>query len=243
MGRSLCRLALLSGMIVMTACSQVPTNQSSRMETPEADDGPIRYLALGDSYTIGESVASNRRWPVLLVRSLRKEGLEVARPRIVAKTGWTTEELSEAMDERNSEPPYDLVTLLIGVNDQYRGMDAEGYAKRFEQLLQRAINLAGGRKGRVIVVSIPDWGVTPFARKDERSRAQISREIERFNEVKRRIAEDHDVTFVNVTDLSKRVAEDITLVANDGLHPSGRQYELWLERILPAARRALRVEK
>lgn len=236
------RVAAVACALLVAACAQGPTMTEPASDAI-ADEGPVRILALGDSYTIGESVATNRRWPVLLVRRLRDSGLEVARPTIVARTGWTTDELSAALDKREFEPPYHLVSLLIGVNDQYRGREAGDFAAGFTSLLERAIELAGDRPERVVVASIPDWGATPFARKDERSRERIATEIDEYNRVKRRIAGEHGVRHVDVTDISRRVPEDITLVANDGLHPSGRQYELWVERILPEVKRALSMER
>lgn len=202
-------------------------------------EGPARFLALGDSYTIGESVASNQRWPVQLVRALRADDVEVAKPRIIAKTGWTTDELSEAVEDADLEQRFDLVSLMVGVNDQYRGRSTDDYRDDMVPLLERAIELAGGVPGRVIVVSIPDWGVTPFARKDERSAARIAGEIDAFNDVNRALAEEYGARYVDVTDISREVADDILLVANDGLHPSPQQYRRWTQRIRPVAREIL----
>jgi len=202
-------------------------------------DRPATFLALGDSYTIGETVASDQRWPAQLLRRLRHDGFRVEKPKIVAKTGWTTDELSAAMDEAGLHPPYDLVSLGIGVNDQYRGREADSVAPRFEALLERAIGLAGDRPGHVIVFSIPDWGVTPFARKDDRGAAEIGRQIDAYNRIERDITQRHHAHWVDVTDISRHVADDILLVANDGLHPSPRQYREWVNRILPVAREIL----
>jgi lysophospholipase L1-like esterase len=140
-----------------------------------------RFLALGDSYTIGESVAVSDRWPNQLARTLRAKGIAIADPEIVAKAGWTTDELSSAIDAAKPQGPYALVTLLIGVNNQYRGRDAEQYRKEFAALLKRAIAFADDDPKRVVVVSIPDWGVTPFAA--GRDRAKIGREIDLFNAI------------------------------------------------------------
>jgi len=229
--------------LLLAGCGQTMERQ---MESPENDgvktvqrEGPARYLALGDSYTIGESVASDQRWPVQLVKRLRKGGIKIQRPKIIAKTGWTTDELSEAINKTELTPPYDLVTLLIGVNNQYRKRDVAEYRGEFEDLLERAVRLAGGEPERVIVVSIPDWGVTPFARKDERSAGEIATAIEAFNAVNREITQTHGARYVNVTDISREVADDILLVANDGLHPSAQQYRRWTDRVLPVAREIL----
>lgn len=237
------RATLIVAFMTMAACSQPAERGTSTVADKggelEPRTGPASFLALGDSYTIGESVASDQRWPVMLARRLRSSGIEIQKPRIIAETGWTTDELREAIEAAELEPPYDLVTLLIGVNDQYRGRGAPHYRGEFEGLLERAVRLAGGAPSRVIVVSIPDWGVTPFARKDERGAGQIAEEIAAYNAVNREITEQHGAHYVNVTDISKEVADDILLVANDGLHPSAQQYRRWTDRILPVAREIL----
>jgi lysophospholipase L1-like esterase len=192
-----------------------------------------RYLALGDSYTIGESVAEADRWPNQLARAL---GLQ--QPEIIAKTGWTTDELNAAIDKANPRGPYDLVTLLIGVNNQYRGRDAEQYRREFAALLQRAIGFAGGKAERVVVVSIPDWGVTPFA--SGRDRTKIGGEIDRFNAIAAEETKKANARYVDITPISRGAASDATLVAPDGLHPSARMYSRWVPLIEPQAREALR---
>ncbi|HEX2122468.1 MAG TPA: SGNH/GDSL hydrolase family protein [Thermoanaerobaculia bacterium] len=181
-----------------------------------------RYLALGDSYTIGESVAESERFPVQLAREL---GL--GDPQIIARTGWTTDELNAAIDAANPQGPFELVTLLIGVNNQYRGRSADEYRTQFTALLQRAIGFAGGDPKRVIVVSIPDWGVTPFA--EGRDRAKIAREIDQFNAVNREEAQRAGARYVDITPISRR--DDPSLVAEDKLHPSGKQYGEWAKAI------------
>lgn len=197
---------------------------------------PLHYLALGDSYTIGEAVAAHERWPAVLVRRLRDAGVVIDDPRMVAVTGWTTDELSEGMDAQTLMPPYDLVTLQIGVNNQYRGRPAEEYRVQFDALLQRAIQLSGHRPARVIVVSIPDWGVTRFAGEQKRDRAQITRELDRFNAI---ASEDATRAGAHVVDISEISRARPELVAADGLHPSAAQYVLWVEAIEPVALRAL----
>jgi lysophospholipase L1-like esterase len=197
-----------------------------------------RFLALGDSYTIGESVAVTDRWPVQLARQLRKGGIDVADPQIIAKTGWTTDELSIAIDAAKPNGPYALVTLLIGVNNQYRGRDAEQYRKEFAALLERAIAFAGGNPKRVVVVSIPDWGVTPYA--TGRDRAKIAAEIDHFNAINAEETKRAGARYADVTPASRRVATDTTLVAPDGLHPSAAMYAQWVTVILPQAEAALK---
>lgn len=191
---------------------------------------PVRYLALGDSYTIGESVPETERWPIQLAKLLESEGLEVE-VTIIARTGWTVEELWQGIQAREVDPPYDLVSLLIGVNDQYRGYEIQEYRKQFVFLLNKAIEYAGGDPNHVIVLSIPDWGVTPFAA--GRDREQVARQIDEFNSVNRAEAEKAGVYYVDVTPRSREAAEDETLIASDGLHPSGKMYAGWAEMVLP----------
>ena len=201
----------------------------------------LRFLALGDSYTIGEGVAPGERWPAQLAARLRDEALDIADPQIIATTGWTTAELSAAMDAVSFAPPYDLVTLLIGVNNQYRGRPIDEYRAQFRALLQRATRLAGGKAGHVIVVSIPDWGVTPFAAREGRDASVVAREIDAFNSVAAAGVREVGANRVDVTTLSRAPGSRGELVA-DGLHPSGAQYARWTEAILPAVHAALKAD-
>lgn len=191
-----------------------------------------RFLALGDSYTIGEAVAPDERWPALLAQRL-----ELGEPEIVARTGWTTDELSAAIDAAKPQGPFDLVTLLIGVNDQYRGRNVESYRGGFTALLDRAVAFAGNDPRRVVVVSIPDWGVTPFAA--DRDRAQIAAEIDRYNGVNRDEAGRAGAHYADIGTVSREAANRPDLTASDGLHPSADLYRRWVEIILPKARLAL----
>ncbi|MEO6925836.1 MAG: SGNH/GDSL hydrolase family protein [Rhodanobacter sp.] len=197
---------------------------------------PLHYLALGDSYTIGESVPAEARWPAELVERLRRAGVVIDDPQIVAVTGWTTDELTQGMDEASLVPAYDLVTLQIGVNNQYRGRSVEDYRGEFTGLLARAIMLAGNHPERVVVVSIPDWGVTRFAREQGRDPAAIAAALDAFNALASERARSVGAHFVDITPISRRHPE---LVAADGLHPSAAQYALWVDAILPAVRKAL----
>lgn len=199
----------------------------------------LRYLALGDSYTIGEGVSPAERWPVQLAALLRRQGITVGEPEIIARTGWTVAELSAGMDAAAPQGPYDLVTLLIGVNDQYRGADPEAYRPAFARMLARATALAGGDTRRVVVLSIPDWGVTPFARQSGRDPARIAAEIDRFNIVNRQEAEKAGIRFVDITPLSRRAGEEAGLLAPDGLHYSGAMYGEWAGVVLPVAVEAI----
>ena len=198
---------------------------------------PARYLALGDSYTSGHSVGADERWPVQLADLLREQGVDVGQPQIIARTGWTTRELATAIDANQPQGPYQLVTLLIGVNNQYQGRDVAEFRTDFRALLGRAIGFAGDRPSRVIVVSIPDYGVTPFAGSQNRDR--IAREIDAFNDICRDESARAKVAFVDITPESKKAATQPALIAGDGLHPSGRMYEQWARQILPKAKRAL----
>lgn len=195
----------------------------------------MRFLALGDSYTIGESVDSAGRWPVQLARALRARKLNVGDPEIVARTGWTTDELAAGIEIAAPGGPYDLVSLLIGVNNQYRGRDSEKYRVEFRSLLAQAVQFAGGKASRVIVLSIPDWGVTPFA--SGRDRAKIAVEIDRFNAIGRAESTAAGAHWVDVTPAS-REAHDAWYAA-DGLHPTAAQYARWVQLAMDAATAAL----
>lgn len=197
----------------------------------------LRYLALGDSYTIGEGVAPAARWPVRVARALRAEGTDVGDPDFIAVTGWTTDELDAGITATAPRGPFDLVSLLIGVNDQYRGRSVESYVPAFAGLLERAVGLAGGDARRVVVVSIPDWGVSPFAA--DRDRAAIARELDAYNAAARREAEARGAAWVDVTAASRAAGSAADAYAADGLHPSGAAYAEWAALVLPAARRAV----
>ncbi len=209
-------LGAILAVLLLTSCTAMPTD--------------TRYLALGDSYTIGESVPAAERFPAQLARELN-----LGEPLVIAKTGWTTDELNAAIDAASPQGPYDLVTLLIGVNNQYRGRSADEYRTEFAALLQRAIGFAGGNARRVVVVSIPDWGVTPFA--EGRDRTKVAREIDQFNTINREEAGRAGARYVDITPISRR--DDAALVAEDKLHPSGKQYGEWARLIAPQARAAL----
>ena len=208
------------------------------MPTPTTST-PVRWLALGDSYTIGEGVAENERWPVLLAGRLADAGFDMAAPRIIAHTGWTTDDLSTAMDSAEPLGSWDLVSLLIGVNNQYRGFSAVDYRGSFHALLRRAIALAGGDPGRVFVLSIPDWGVTPFAIAQGRDAAQIAREIDAYNQVAAELCAHHDVAFVDITPDSREYGGETAMLVDDGLHPSAAMYARCADAAMPAAARLL----
>lgn len=191
----------------------------------------LSYLALGDSYTIGESVAENERWPVQLSKTLSKNGLEVAPPQIIARTGWTTDELKAKIVSEKITQNYDLVSLLIGVNNQYRGRSVEQFRTEFIDLLETAIKFAGNKTEHVFVVSIPDWGVTPFGGKGQNK--TISEQIDLFNKVKKEETEKKGILYIDITPISRQAINDASLIAEDGLHPSGKMYSQWVEKIYP----------
>lgn len=189
------------------------------------------FLALGDSYTIGEEVSKSERWPVQLTDSIRTKGISIQDPQIIAKTGWTTGDLLEGIDKVNITSNYDLVSLLIGVNNQYRQYDISKFRKEFRLLLEKAISFADGQTNRVFVISIPDYGVTPFGQ--QKNPRKIARQINQYNEIAENISERYSVSFIKITPISKRAKDDTTLVAEDGLHPSGNMYREWVSKILP----------
>jgi lysophospholipase L1-like esterase len=188
------------------------------------------YLALGDSYTIGEQVPFAENYPNQAVQLLRKKGVDFHAPEIVARTGWTTDELQFGINNRLFRNSYDFVTLLIGVNNQYRGRSAEEYEEQFTVLLEQALAFAGNRKERVAVLSIPDWGITPFAA--TRDKGKIAEEIDRFNEVNQRVSTAAGIHYIYITGLSREAAQDSSLLAPDGLHPSGKEYQRWAEKVV-----------
>lgn len=189
--------------------------------------GVFTYLALGDSYTIGEAVQQNESFPYQLKDLLVKNSFNVETPKIIAKTGWTTDELQNAIVQAKVTQKYDFVTLLIGVNNQYRGYSLETYKKEFSELLETAIGFADGKKTRVFVVSIPDWGATPFGKNTFKSPEAIAKEIDAFNAAAEQISTSAGVSFTNITPYSRVAKNDPSLVANDGLHPSGKMYANW----------------
>lgn len=230
----------------------------------------LRYLALGDSYTIGEGVAPEGRWPMQLAHALRAEGVMLGDPKIIATTGWTTDELSAALDVFDDSrvaghrpvgaasaasssggignrqlaaeaaptmtTAWDFVSLLIGVNNQYRGRGVDDYRGEFADLLERTIGYAGHRAGRVLVLSIPDWGVTPFAAREGRDAAQVARELDACNAAARAACEQRGVAFVDITAVSRARGDEAAMLVDDGLHPSAAMYALWTQLALPVAR-------
>jgi len=194
-------------------------------------------LALGDSYTFGEGVEPADRWASQLVRRLQQHGVELPEPTIIARTGWTTDELANAIVQAPPAGDYQLATLLIGVNDQYRGRTLQSFEAGFAALLDRAVGFASGDPARVIALSIPDWGLTPFA--EGRDQPAIAEQIDTFNAAARARARQVGASWMDVTESSRAMGTLPALVAADGLHPSAELYRRWAEMLLPLARRIL----
>ena len=193
----------------------------------------FRYLALGDSYTIGEAVPQPGTFPYQLARLLeQRELIKHPEIKVIAKTGWTTAELKQGIARAKPKGNFGLVTLLIGVNNQYRGYDVEDYKPEFEDLLKQAIAFAGGNAAKVIVVAIPDYGCTPFG---EALAYKIDKELRAYNAAAQSIATKYHVRFVDIFDISKQASARPELIAEDKLHPSATMYSLWAEKILPVA--------
>jgi lysophospholipase L1-like esterase len=187
------------------------------------------YLALGDSYTIGEQVQLQQNFAYQTVQLLRKKNIDIAAAEIIAKTGWTTDELNAAIEQTTFLKQYDFVSLLIGVNNQYRGRAVENFELEFEALLKKAIAFAGNNSKKVFVLSIPDWGLTPFAA--ERDTATITKEIDLYNAVCKKIALQFDCNFIDITNAQRADAHKAEMLAADGLHPSALEYKKWAEQL------------
>lgn len=227
---------MISFTIGLALCCLACASDESDFVPSTSTDG-LSFLSLGDSYTIGESVPASDRWSVRLAELLRKEGIKVGSPDIIARTGWTTAELSEAIKASKIDKQYGLVSLLIGVNNQYRGQSTERFRTEFKELLDTSIGYAGGRKDRVFVLSIPDWGVSPFGA--SRDRAQIAREIDAFNAVAEEESHKAGILYIDITPISRSGLNDPGMFASDGLHFSGKMYELWAKEALPQVKALL----
>jgi lysophospholipase L1-like esterase len=190
------------------------------------------YLALGDSYTIGESVLPEENFPSQTVQLLKKKNIEIAVPEIIARTGWTTDELDSAIDAAAISKTYDIVSLLIGVNNQYRGRSVSDYKIQFDHLLQRSIHFADNKTKLVFVLSIPDWGVTPFA--EGQDRQKIAAAIDAYNTTAKNICEQHNIVFIDITTSQRADGNKKDFLAADGLHPSGKEYLKWAEKLKKA---------
>jgi len=214
--------------------------QNNSVSEENQSNTEYSYLALGDSYTIGESVDKDERFPVQIAEKLTKNGFLTGSTELVAQTGWTTGELAAAIESRELGENYDLVTLLIGVNNQYRGLDSGEYRTQFAELLKTAINFADDAKS-VIVISIPDYGVTPFGQ--DRNQEKIAKEINLFNQINLEETQKTEAHYVNITGISRQAENNQSLVASDGLHPSGEMYFLWVKELFPVAKQILENSK
>ncbi len=230
----LCKI--IAGTLLFLSFGCLPKDDNPMPIVPETSQ-KITYLALGDSYTIGQSVAEKQRYPEQLADSLRFKGYKIGHVSIVAKTGWTTDELVSGIEAAGiADSTYGMVSLLIGVNNQYRGRPVSSYRPEFEALLNQAISFAGGKKERVFVVSIPDYAFTPFGK----GNASISSGIDAYNAANREIAEQVGVRYFDITPISREGLDDPTLIAGDGLHPSGKQYGKWVNLMLPEVKEMLK---
>jgi len=203
------------------------------LPTQEMSDRKLTYLALGDSYTIGEGVGESDRYPNQLVKRLSKETFfNWKDPKIIAKTGWTVDELNDGINGSNlSDQPFDLVTLLIGVNNQYRGRPVNVYKNEFEAMLKRAIGFAGDKPNHVVVLSIPDWGVTPFAISRGTDKVKVATEIDAYNQAKKEVCDNYGVAFINITEDYREIGAKPEMVVEDKLHPSGLVYTRWTDQL------------
>lgn len=217
-------------LLIITASCQ--TSRTSDSQNSDMTDQKLHYLALGDSYTIGEGVQEEERYPMILVQLLENENILFNEPKIIATTGWTTDELKKGIAEISDlRETYDLVTLLIGVNNQYRGRSIENYRIEFEALLDQAIAFAGGNPKHVQVLSIPDWGITPFAKEKGADQVKVAREIDQFNEVKENISNAKGVAYTDITSHYRIHGDKEDGVVADNLHPSRKIYQHWAEQL------------
>lgn len=221
---------------VMLGC--VKNNNSPIITITDTTTSTKRYLALGDSYTIGQSVAATERFPAQVQQQLVQQNIPLYIVEYIATTGWTTLNLDAAINSQNPKGPYDVVTLLIGVNEQYQTHDTTNYRNRFANLLAKAISLANNRTERVFVLSIPDYSATPFV--PYANKSQISKEIDWFNNINKDVAQYFGVNYTNITPSSREAANNPNLIANDSLHPSGLEYKKWAEMLVPKMKLVLR---
>ena len=233
-------ITALSGCAKKGDDNNTPVNiDMNNKDTTTVAADSLNYLALGDSYTIGEALPASESFPYQVVVGLTLQKHPVKTPKIIAVTGWTTDNLISAIDRSGIiGKKYDFVTLLIGVNDQFQHVSQDNYKIKFAQVLNTAITFANGDKTRVFVLSIPDYGVTPFAGGNE---ASIGPEIDQFNAINKDISTKAGVNYLDITGISRQAATDPGLIANDGLHPSPKMYQLWVEQLLPMITAKLKV--
>ncbi|WP_153798737.1 SGNH/GDSL hydrolase family protein [Foetidibacter luteolus] len=219
------------------AAPQIGSNPPGADTSLVEDTASYSFLALGDSYTIGASVLPAERFPAQTVELLSSIGKKVGALQYIATSGWTTSNLIAAINQQNPKGPFDIVTLLIGVNDQYQSRDSTGYRERFTQVLNMAISLAGDRS-HVFVLSIPDYSVTPFAAGSDKP--AIREQIDWFNSINLQVCNAYGISYSDITGISREAANDMSLLANDGLHPSGKMYLKWAQLLAPKIKGVLK---
>jgi len=226
---------------IMMGCANAPANSftnNTGSAMNDANKNTYTWLALGDSYTIGESVSEDERFPAQTISLLKNKNRNFSQPNYIATTGWTTTDLLNAIEKENLQHSFDIVSLLIGVNDQYQHLDTAGYRKRFTGCLQKAIALAGNKTNHVFVLSIPDYSVTPFAKDSDT--AQIKKEIDAFNTINKEITLSHKISYTDITSLTREAKNNTALIAIDGLHPSGKEYAKWAALLAPEIEKVIK---
>ncbi|CAA9492509.1 MAG: Lysophospholipase L1 and related esterases [uncultured Segetibacter sp.] len=209
-------------------------NKDTSIAIPAAG---AKYLALGDSYTIGQNVHETERFPAQTAQLLRAHNIDVRDPQYIASTGWTTTNLLSGINLQNPARDFDIVTLLIGVNDQYQRRDTTSYRTHFLELLDKAVEFARSKKSRVFVLSIPDYSVTPFVAAEDK--AGVSKQIDEFNAINKEITLQNGIVYIDITPSTRGAANDTSLIANDGLHLSGKEYAAWAGMLAPLIKKAL----
>jgi lysophospholipase L1-like esterase len=222
-------------MVVKDTVRSADTISAADTSKPSVDGA--KFLALGDSYTIGQSVDASERFPAQTVQLLAAQDIKVESLHYIAATGWTTFNLMSAISSKNTAADYDIVTLLIGVNDQYRGIDIGEYGAKFEELLDKAVQVARGGPNHVFVLSIPDYGYTPYGRGNKQ---QITKEIDAYNAINKEITRRKSITYIDITPSTRQAESDPSLVAYDGLHPSGKEYAKWAKMLAPLIKDVLK---
>jgi lysophospholipase L1-like esterase len=225
-------LLLLLTLLPFSANCQSDKNEQNYTQEP------ILYLALGDSYTIGTAINPENSYPHQLADSLQKMGVSVDTTQIIATNGWTTTDLKKGILDKKPDSSFNLVSLLIGVNNQYQGKSILLYKTEFRELLEQAIAFAGGNADQVFVVSIPNYGVTPFA--ESRNPAKIGSELIEYDRIAKEISTEYGITFINITPISELATDDLSLLASDELHPSAKMYSMWIGEILPTVTKILK---
>lgn len=217
--------------IVIFSCSSSQETQKTTSQTLK--DETINFLALGDSYTIGEGLGKDEIWPYLLYNEIKQKGFSIKQPKIVAQSGWRTDELINAIEKQEINEKYELVSLLIGVNNQFQGRSLEDFKKDFNFLVEKAIRFSKNGTQGVFILSIPDYSVTPFAKNKGFKQATIKSELNQFNQVIYQMALEKNILYFDISDLSRKVESDKSLLTKDLLHPSTKMYKMWVNEIFP----------